>query len=86
MTPEPRRSWASLPFILLVRLYQAVLGPFLGGHCRFHPSCSVYAVEAYQQHGPIRGSWLTLRRLARCHPFGGHGYDPVPPPEVVTKG
>jgi putative membrane protein insertion efficiency factor len=70
---------ASLPFIILIRLYQATLGPFLGGYCRFHPSCSVYAIDAYRIHGPIRGSWLTVRRICRCHPFGGHGYDPVPP-------
>ena len=70
----------SAPFVLLIRLYQAFLGPFLGGHCRFHPTCSEYAIEAYRRHGPIRGTWLTLRRLGRCHPFGGHGYDPVPPP------
>jgi putative membrane protein insertion efficiency factor len=68
----------SAPFILAIRLYQAMLGPLLGGHCRFHPTCSAYAIEAYRVHGPIRGSWLTLRRLARCHPLGGGGYDPVP--------
>jgi putative membrane protein insertion efficiency factor len=69
----------SLPFIVLIRLYQATLGPLMGGHCRFHPSCSVYAIDAYRIHGPIRGSWLTVRRICRCQPFGGHGYDPVPP-------
>lgn len=63
----------------LVRLYQMTLAQFLGGQCRFHPSCSVYAIEAFQTWGPWRGGWLALRRLARCHPFGGHGLDPVPP-------
>jgi putative membrane protein insertion efficiency factor len=67
--------------ILLVRMYQVSLGLFMGGHCRFHPSCSNYSIEALQVHGPIRGSWLTLRRIMRCHPLGGHGLDPVPPRE-----
>ena len=64
--------------ILGVQLYQATLRPWMGGHCRFHPTCSEYAIEALQVHGPLRGSWLTIRRLARCHPFGGAGIDPVP--------
>lgn len=66
------------PFILLIRLYQALLGPFLGGHCRFHPTCSAYAIEAYQVHGPVRGTLLTARRLVRCHPLCRGGFDPVP--------
>jgi putative membrane protein insertion efficiency factor len=73
------RRRASLPFIWAVRGYQVTLGPLMGGHCRFHPSCSYYAIEAYRVHGPVRGTWLTLRRILRCHPFGGQGYDPVPP-------
>jgi uncharacterized protein len=68
----------SVPFILLIRAYQIVLGPFMGGHCRFHPTCSEYGLEAYRKHGPIRGTWLTFWRIARCHPFGGSGFDPVP--------
>lgn len=68
----------NLPALLLVRLYQALLRPLLGGHCRFEPSCSEYAAEALRHHGPLRASWLILRRLARCHPFGGSGWDPVP--------
>ncbi|MCC6660233.1 MAG: membrane protein insertion efficiency factor YidD [Phycisphaerales bacterium] len=74
------RAILSLPFILAVRTYQVTLGPVLGGHCRFEPSCSRYAIEAYRLHGPLRGSWLTARRISRCHPFGGHGFDPVPLP------
>lgn len=64
--------------IFLVRAYQVILGPFMGGSCRFEPSCSNYALEALKRHGLLRGSWLTLRRLLRCHPFGAHGPDPVP--------
>lgn len=64
--------------ILAVRGYQVTLGPLMGGQCRFHPTCSVYAIEAYRAWGPARGTWLTLRRLLRCHPFGGSGFDPVP--------
>lgn len=70
---------ARLPFIAAIRAYQVVLGPLMGGHCRFHPTCSAYAIEAYQEHGVIRGTWLTARRLARCHPLGRGGFDPVPP-------
>jgi putative membrane protein insertion efficiency factor len=62
----------------LVRGYQLVISPWLGPRCRFHPSCSHYACEALQSHGLLGGSWLTLRRLARCHPFCAGGFDPVP--------
>ncbi|MHC4947140.1 MAG: membrane protein insertion efficiency factor YidD [Planctomycetota bacterium] len=62
-----------------VRLYQATLGPWLGGHCRFHPTCSRYAIDALSVHCAGRGAWLALRRILRCHPLGGGGYDPVPP-------
>ncbi len=75
------RHALSLPFILVIRLYQVTLSPLVGRHCRFHPTCSRYAAEAYRVHGPIRGTYLTARRIARCHPFGGHGYDPVPLPD-----
>jgi putative membrane protein insertion efficiency factor len=72
-------SLAAWPLVALVRVYQVTLGPLMGGHCRFTPSCSHYALEALREHGAVRGSWLTARRLARCHPLGGGGYDPVPP-------
>lgn len=62
----------------LVRCYQAVLSPFIGNQCRFHPSCSNYALEALEHHGAIRGSWLAVKRLGRCHPFHAGGFDPVP--------
>ena len=70
----------ALPLRTMVRLYQLVLSPYFGGQCRYVPSCSAYALEALERHGALRGSWLTLKRLARCQPFGGFGYDPVPEP------
>jgi putative membrane protein insertion efficiency factor len=62
----------------LVHLYRWTLGPFLGGACRFQPTCSQYALDALARHGAARGSWLALRRILRCHPWGRFGYDPVP--------
>lgn len=67
------------PLVWLVRLYRLTLSPFLGQHCRFTPTCSVYAIEALETHGALRGSLLTVRRLGRCHPWCEGGYDPVPP-------
>lgn len=66
----------------LLRVYQFAVSPFLGHHCRFHPSCSQYAVEAIEAHGSLRGSGLALRRLLRCHPWHAGGFDPVPPARV----
>lgn len=65
-------------FIALIRLYQIAISPWLPSSCRFTPSCSHYGIEALRKHGPFKGSWLTIRRLARCNPWGGSGYDPVP--------
>ena len=62
----------------LIRAYQAAVSPLLPAACRFDPSCSEYARIAIERHGPARGAWLGLRRIARCHPFGGFGHDPVP--------
>ncbi|MGI9228667.1 MAG: membrane protein insertion efficiency factor YidD [Gammaproteobacteria bacterium] len=62
----------------IIRLYQLCLAPYLGQRCRFHPHCSRYAIEALRKHGAIKGLWLTLRRLCRCHPLCLGGPDPVP--------
>ena len=71
--------------VWLVRLYQVGFSPLLGGSCRFVPSCSVYAIEAIQRHGALRGGVLAVRRLARCRPFAPHGFDPVPPAEPPAR-
>lgn len=68
----------SLPFILLIRVYQWVISPWLGPKCRYTPTCSNYAIEALRKHGVFRGTWLAAKRIASCHPWGGSGYDPVP--------
>ena len=63
---------------ILIRAYQLVLSPLLGPSCRFYPSCSHYAIEAIESHGALRGSWLSAKRICRCHPFHAGGFDPVP--------
>lgn len=78
----PDRQHADSPAVRVVlaglRAYKLLLSPLFTGACRFHPSCSTYAADALRAHGLIAGAWLAVRRLARCHPFGGSGYDPVP--------
>lgn len=66
------------PLIGLVKLYRVAISPWLGGNCRFQPTCSEYAIEALREHGVLKGTWLAARRIGRCHPWGGSGYDPVP--------
>ncbi len=68
----------SFPFMLLIRIYQVIISPVLGPKCRFTPTCSNYMLDALKKYGPFKGGWLGVKRIARCHPWGGHGYDPVP--------
>jgi hypothetical protein len=72
-----RRFW-TVPWIGLIRGYQLAISPLLGSRCRHFPSCSEYAVEALQRHGALKGLWLAVRRIGRCHPWHPGGYDPVP--------
>ena len=64
--------------IALLRFYRYAISPMLGRNCRFHPTCSEYAIEAMQRHGALRGGWMAAKRVGRCHPFNSGGYDPVP--------
>lgn len=72
------RKAAVWPFIFLIRFYQVCISPFTPAACRFTPTCSAYALEALRKHGPVKGLYLAVRRILRCHPWGGSGYDPVP--------
>ena len=65
-------------FVWLISIYQRLISPLMGPCCRFHPTCSEYAKEALESHGLMMGVWLTLKRLSKCHPLGGNGFDPVP--------
>lgn len=69
----------------LVRFYQLALSPWLGSRCRYQPTCSQYMIDAVREWGPARGGWMGLKRIGRCHPWGGHGYDPVPWQEEPTS-
>ena len=74
------------PLIQLARSYRIAISPWLGANCRFDPTCSSYTIEALQTHGILTGGWLALKRIGRCHPWGGSGYDPVPDvPEDVDE-
>ena len=68
----------SYPFIFLIKIYQYVISPAIGPKCRYTPTCSQYAVDALKKHGILKGGWLSVKRISRCRPGGGHGYDPVP--------
>ncbi|MEM8815407.1 MAG: membrane protein insertion efficiency factor YidD [Pseudomonadota bacterium] len=71
--------WSVRPLIAVVKFYRLAISPWLGRRCRYEPTCSSYAIEALEVHGLLRGTRLTARRLSRCHPWGGSGWDPVPP-------
>ncbi len=66
------------PLLIIIKVYQLIISPILRGNCRFLPTCSEYAIESLKSHGLIKGIILTIKRIARCHPWGGHGYDPIP--------
>ena len=71
--------------ILIIKAYQYLISPWLGDNCRYHPNCSEYAQTAIEEHGALKGSWLAIKRLSRCHPFHEGGLDPVPPnPNNIT--
>ncbi|MBQ0080160.1 MAG: membrane protein insertion efficiency factor YidD [Alistipes sp.] len=72
------RRVSSFPFLLLIRFYRICISPVFPPSCRYTPTCSKYAMEAIEKYGIIKGGFLTLKRLLRCHPWGGSGYDPVP--------
>ena len=72
------REILALPFIVLIKLYQWIISPWLGPSCRYTPTCSQYGIEALKKYGPVKGLWLTIKRVVSCNPWGGHGEDPVP--------
>ncbi len=80
MRYDPLR-WLLIGFL---RSYRLLISPLYGQVCRYHPSCSAYALQAVTEHGSLRGTWLAIRRLGRCHPWAAGGYDPVPPPRTAA--
>lgn len=82
---ESRQSLSQRCIRALIRGYQIVFSPWLGANCRFQPTCSQYGLEAVARHGTAKGSWLLLKRIARCHPWGGQGFDPVPEPSAEQE-
>jgi len=66
------------PFVLFIRVYQLIISPMLGSNCRFIPTCSEYAMESLREYGLIKGIFLSIKRIGKCHPWGSHGYDPIP--------
>ena len=71
--------WLSFALVIIpIKIYQLCISPFIGNRCRFHPSCSSYAIEAITEHGTVKGGFLTIKRISRCHPWSAGGYDPVP--------
>jgi len=68
----------AIVLIIPIKLYQVLISPLLGSSCRYSPTCSQYSIEAIKKHGPFKGSWLAIKRISDCHPWGGSGHDPVP--------
>lgn len=84
MSANPVTRILAFPLRLLVLVYRYGVSPFTPGSCRFHPTCSQYAEDALRTHGAVKGLYLSARRICRCHPWGGSGYDPVPPATTNT--
>ncbi|WP_299438274.1 membrane protein insertion efficiency factor YidD [uncultured Rhodospira sp.] len=82
----PLAHWPRHALRGVICVYQLVLSPYLGQNCRYLPTCSAYAMEALERHGVLYGGWLALKRILRCHPWGGMGYDPVPAPRRARGG
>ena len=78
-------KYISFPLILMIRLYQLFISPLLGQNCRYLPTCSEYSVKSLKEHGLIRGSILSIKRISKCHPWGSHGFDPVPKKNDLNK-
>ena len=82
-------KWISIIFktliVWLVKFYQLAISPYLGRTCRYQPTCSNYMIEAVNEWGPIRGFWMGLKRIGRCHPWGSHGHDPVPKKNIEQR-
>ena len=84
--PSAPARLVALPLRGLIWLYRNAISPWTGAHCRYQPTCSAYADEALRRHGAVRGGWLAMKRILRCHPWGGSGYDPVPAATPETDG
>ena len=78
-------KYISFPLILMIRLYQLFISPLLGQNCRYLPTCSEYSVKSLKEHGLFRGSILSIKRISKCHPWGSHGFDPVPRKNDLNK-
>ena len=75
----------TFPFLVLIRFYQVAISPYTPASCRYSPTCSHYAIGALEVHGLFKGSWLAIKRISKCHPWGGNGYDPVPEKKAQNK-
>jgi len=74
-----------LPLLIIIKIYQLIISPVIGSNCRFLPTCSEYAMQSLKSHGLIKGIFLTIKRISRCHPWGSHGYDPIPNKNIKNK-